>query len=291
MPIHAILAAILVAFCWGANFSASKFAMMEFPPFLTILLRFVVLVVILAPFALREKLPRWRDVAFLGLSNIILHFMLIFWAMYQGLTITSAIVATQLGVPFSCMLAAIFFKDYLGPWRSLGLAVAFIGVVIVAGTPNAAAHGGPFVVAIGGALSWASANIYLKHMKPVSVVTFLFWPALLALPVLFGMTLLFEHHQWQLLHEAHLRSWLGVSYSVLFSSLVGYGLWNWLLGKYPLSQVVPYSLLAPIVGIACGVWLFDEPLTWKIVAGSVLTMIGVGIITMRRPKLAELETI
>lgn len=291
MPWYAISAAILVAMCWGGNFSASKFAMMDFPPFLTILLRFVLLAVMLAPFMWRYQLPRWRDMLFLTVSNIILHFMLIFWAMYQGLNITSAIVATQLGVPFSCMLAATVFKDYLGPWRSFGLAVAFVGVVVVAGSPNAAAHGGPFVVAIGGAFAWAAANIYLKKMRPEPVLSLLFWPAMLSLPMLTAITLLFEENHLEVIRNAHTSAWLGICYSAVFSSLVGYGLWNWLMKKYPLTHVVPYSLLAPIAGIGCGVWIFDEPLGWKIIAGSVMTIVGVGIITLRRPKLAELESI
>lgn len=291
LPWYAALAATVVAICWGGNFSASKYAMMDFPPFLTILLRFVLLIAVLAPFMLRQKLPRWRDMFVLAFTNIILHFTLIFFAMNAGLNITSAIVATQLGVPFSCMLAAMVFKDYLGPWRSAGLAVAFVGVLIVAGSPNAAEHSVPFLLAVLGALAWAVANSYMKHMKPVSVRNFLFWPAVMALPMLLAMTYLFEGNHLEILHEAKTSSWLGVCYSTVFSSIVGYGLWNWLMGKYPLSQVVPFSLLAPIVGISCGVWLFGEPMSWRIIAGSALTIVGVGVIVLRRPRLAELEKI
>jgi O-acetylserine/cysteine efflux transporter len=213
MPIRAILAAILVAMCWGGNFAAVHISMIDFPPLLTLLLRFIAVSLILAPFALRHPIPRLRDMLVISLTLIVIQFALVFSAMYLGLAITSTIVALQLGVPFACVMAAIFFKDYLGPWRSGGLMVAFLGVLIVAGTPNASEHWMGFLTAILGAFSWSCANIYMKCMKPTPVVLLLFWPALFAVPMLAALSALFEHHQLTLIHEAHAASWVGIAYS------------------------------------------------------------------------------
>lgn len=286
---YAVFAALLVACCWGGNFSASKFALMDFPPFLTVILRFVIVSILLAPLALRKPIPRMRDMLFIAITLVVLHFALIFVSMTLGLNITSVIVATQMGVPFSCIVSAILFKDYLGPWRSFGLMVAFIGVLIVAGTPNAAAHWGPFLLAMFGAFAWSSANIYMKRLPPTPVVTLLFWPGLLSLPFLAVLSWLFDGNQWQSLMNSHWAGWGGIAYSTFMSSLLGYGLWNWLITKYPLSQVVPYTLFAPVVGIGGGVLIFDEPLTIQIIVGAALSIVGVTIITLRRPRLAELE--
>lgn len=262
--------------------------MMDFPPFLVVLVRFAIIVMVLAPFALTRKRPRLRDMVVLALTLIVLHFALIFVAMQMGLTITSVIVATQLGVPFACVASAVLFRDYLGPWRSLGLLIAFFGVLMVALTPNASQHWQAFMLATGGALAWSSANVYLKRMTPVSTVAFLFWPGLIALPAMAILSAIFEQHQWHVLTHARWQSWMGVGYSTVFSSFIGYGLWNWLIGKYPLSQVIPYSLCVPIAGIAGGVLIFGERLTAQIAIGALLTLVGVGIIALRRPKLAEL---
>lgn len=289
MPSSAILAALCVALCWGGNFPASKFALIDFPPFLTIVLRFALVCLLLAPVALRLPRPSLRDMAVITLTNIVMQFALIFYAMAQGLHITSAIVAMQLGVPFSCLMAAVVFKDYLGPWRAFGLGVAFLGVVMVAGTPNAAEHSGAFLLAVCGAFGWSLANIYLKRMQPVPPVVMLFWTGLLAIPPMALLSLLFESGQWAALAQAHLPSWLGVAYSALVSSIVGYGLWSRLIATYPMSQVVPYSLLVPVGGIAGGVLIFDEPFSGMMLAGAALTMLGVAIISLRRPKLVQLE--
>ncbi len=289
MPIYAVIAALVVASCWGGNFAASKFALQDFPPFLTVLLRFIAVSTILAPFAMRQKLPNLKDMFIISITLVVIHFAFIFVSMEMGLNVTSAIVATQMGVPFSCLVSAIMFKDYLGPWRSFGLMVAFIGVVIVAGSPNASEHWAAFLLAMVGAFSWSMANIYLKRLPTMPVVTLVFWPGLIAMPFLIAISLIFESGQLEAVQNAHWTSWAGITYSTFFSSLLGYGLWNWLISRYPLSHVSPYTLFAPIVGISAGAFFFDDPLTAQIIGGSILTIIGVGIITLRRPRLVTLE--
>ncbi len=289
MPLLAILAATLVSFCWGANFSASKMAVLHFSPFLTIILRFVGVCLLLLPFIRRYGWPNWRDMALLSLFYVTLHFAMFFVAMRMGLSVSSTIVASQLGVPFSCLLAAIFFKDYLGPWRSFGLILAFFGVVVVAGAPDVEEHSLAFLVALVGAFGWAAANIHMKRMKENAVVPMLFWPGLIALPQMLILSLLFEHDQLAQIAAAPMEAWLAIAYSIVFSSLIGYGLWTWLLARYEVTQVVPYSLLIPVFGIATSMAMFGESLTLPLMLGAALTVVGVAIITLRRPKLAQLD--
>lgn len=284
----AIAAAVLVALCWGGNFTASKVAMEHFPPFLTILLRFVAVALVLAPFAIRERV-NMRDMLVVSLCYITLHFTLIFVGMSQGLSISSTVIAVQLGAPFSCVLAAIFYNDRLGAWRSFGMMVAFVGVLLIAGTPNVANHWGAFLLVVAGAFAWACANVYMKRVGNIGVAAFLFWPALLSLPQVGLLTWLMEKDHLTLIGSAPVSAWLGILYSMLFSTLIGYGLWYRLLKTYPLSRVTPFSLLVPIIGIMGGMFMYDEHITPMLIVGGVLTIIGVGIITVRRPKLALLD--
>jgi O-acetylserine/cysteine efflux transporter len=290
-PLFVALAGSLVAACWGGNFSASQITMQHFPPFMTVFLRFALLCLMLAPFALRMPRPRMRDMALLSLFYITLHFSLIFLAMARGLNITSTVIATQMGVPFSCLMAAILFRDRLGLWRSSGLFVSFSGLLLIAGSPNALHYWQAFLIAIGGALAWSIANILIKKMPPCGIIPMLFWPALFCLPQIIILSAIFESNQLHLLATITTSAALGISYSAIFSSLIGYGLWMWLLQNYQMSQVVPYSLFTPLVGIACGVLLFHDPLTLMVIIGAAMTMLGVAIITIRRPKLAELEQV
>src|SRR3546814_2272947 len=61
--------------------------------------------------------------------------------MFHGLKTVdagTASIAIQLQVPFASLLAAIVFKDKLGWRRALGMAIAFIGVAVIAGEPRLA---------------------------------------------------------------------------------------------------------------------------------------------------------
>ncbi len=289
MPFYAIIAAITVAMCWGGNFSAAKYALADFPPFLMLAVRFSLVSALLAPFALRHPRPVLRQMLCISMLLIVVQFGLMFTALSLGLSITSAVIATQLGVPFSCVMAAIFFKDYLGPWRSFGLLVAFLGVVVVAGTPDASSHWLAFLLAVGGCLAWSMANLYLKTIKVPHSMALLFWPCLFAAPQLAVLSLLMEDAPMQHLGDAHWSSWLGIAYGTLFASILGYGLWNWLMTRFPISRVMPFGLLMPVFGVTSGMVLFGEALTLQVILGSALTLVGVAIITIRRPKLAVTE--
>ena len=46
---------------------------------------------------------------------------------------------------------------------------------------------------------------------------------------------------------------------------------------------LPFALLTPVFGILFGVLILDEQFTWWMLAGSLITLAGVTIITIRRP--------
>jgi O-acetylserine/cysteine efflux transporter len=54
-------------------------------------------------------------------------------------------------------------------------------------------------------------------------------------------------------------------------------LWSRLLSRYPASQVAPFSLLVPIVGLASASLLLDEQLTMAQIGGALLVMAGLAV--------------
>ncbi len=56
--------------------------------------------------------------------------------------------------------------------------------------------------------------------------------------------------------------------------MMGYTLWGKLLARYPASQVAPFSLLVPIVGLVSAALLLDEGLSPVQMLGAVLVMAG-----------------
>ncbi|MFD2122898.1 EamA family transporter [Streptomyces cirratus] len=73
-------------------------------------------------------------------------------------------------------------------------------------------------------------------------------------------------------------SWLALGYLVVFGSLVAFTSYVWLLSSAPLSLVATYAYVNPVVAVALGSLILDEPLTWPIVTGGAIVVAGVGLI-------------
>ncbi|MBN8531553.1 MAG: EamA family transporter [Alphaproteobacteria bacterium] len=281
------LAAILVAALWGINFGAAKYGMEHFPPLLLTCFRFSLVALFLLPFARRFPAPTMKRLALLALTLGTMHFGLMFTGLAWGLDVSTAAIASQLGVPFSCLLGAIFLSDQLGMWRSTGLMISFVGIMLIAGTPDVAKNFPAFMLTVAGAMCWAASNIQIKKLGQMPVMRMLFWMALFSAPMLLVSSLVLEGSDpLERLRTVPLRPALGLLYTVVFSTLVAYGLWYWLMARFPITQVAPYSLLVPVFGVATGVLAFGDEFTWFKAVGAAVTMTGVAIIVIRRPRTA-----
>jgi O-acetylserine/cysteine efflux transporter len=59
-------------------------------------------------------------------------------------------------------------------------------------------------------------------------------------------------------------------------------IWQKLLADNPVSMVVPWTLLMPVFGVGFATLFLGDPITLPIILGGLLTIAGVGIITIRR---------
>lgn len=281
-PLH-IFFATLVALLWGFNFVAAKFGVAYYPPFLLTALRFCAASIILIPFVPRPTWPQLKQIMIISTMSS-LHFSLIFVALYDNLDIASSALIGQLGVPFACLLGVVFLGDKLGIWRISGIIIAFIGTAIVAGTPSIASHMNGFYAALGSTITWGIANVLVKRVNEINSMSLLAWMGACTVPILFLLSYCFEYQQWPAIFSPPLSAFLGISYTVLCSTIMAYGLWYYLLSRYSVSQVTPYSLLTPVFGIGIGQMFFKEELTLQVIIGGIITILGVTVIVMRRPK-------
>lgn len=283
---HKLMAAGVAAL-WGGNFVAAKIALTSWPPFLLLGVRFVMVALLLAPL-LRTRPRHLPQVLLLSFLLGTLHFSLMFGAIRAGLDVSSGIIATQLGVPFSCLLGSIVFGERIGRWRSLGMLVAFIGILVIAGTPQIGNQFWQFGFSCAAAFAWAVANAVMKRMGEVSIMPLLAWISVFCIPQYVLLSLVFDDHQWTLIQSADWHVWLSLSYTAVFSTIIAYGMWYRLLGRFPVSHIAPYQMLVPVFGLAAAQLFFSEPLTMQFLAGGLLTLAGVGIIIVRQPRIAVL---
>lgn len=275
----------MVMLIWGVNFAVTKVGLVQFPPLVMLALRFGIVATLLLPFVAAPQ-RRWREILLLSFTLGALHFAL----MYNGLAAidaSTAAIAIQLQVPFAAVLAAFYFGDRLGWRRALGLLIAFAGVVVIAGEPRLEGRYGALLMVIGAALVWAISNVQVKKVSELSPWCVSAWMSLFAVPQLLLLSWLTEAGQWQALQQADWIGWGAVLYNALAVMLVGYGVWYRLLQRYDMNQAMPITLMVPLIGVASGVLLLGEPFTWSILIGGLLTVGGVGIVVLRRPRIAQ----
>lgn len=81
----------------------------------------------------------------------------------------------------------------------------------------------------------------------------------------------------QSLVNIDLTTILSLVYLAFVATIVGYGIWGTLLGRYETWRVAPLSLLVPVVGLASAALLLDEKLSALQLLGAVLIMAGLYI--------------
>ena len=268
---------------WGGNFAVMKTAIEYVPPFSLLALRYAVVALVLVPFI---AVPRahLKQIFIYGFLMGGVHFGFIMTGLRYVDASTVALL-TQVGVPFSTILAAVIFKDFPGWRRWLGIGLAFVGAAVIAGEPRFEGEILWIGMVIFAALVWAVGNIQVKAMTGVDGLALNGWMALFACPMLAIWSLLFEEGQIDAYLAEPMIGGAALFYQSVMVTLFGYGCWFWLMKKYAISLLMPFTLLGPTFGVAAGVLFLSEPVTYNMIIGGLMTLGGVGIIVLRRPSL------
>lgn len=290
MPITHLLLVFMVILAWGINFIFVKLALQDISPLFLCAIRFFLASVPAIFFIKPPKVP-FKLIAGYGFFMFGLQFSLIFMGMYLGMTAGMASLLMQVQVFFSIFFAILFFKEQPQPSQVLGALVSFSGIALVAMHFDQHVSFVGFVCVLAAAASWGVGNLIAKKMDTSNLVSIIVWSSFVICIPMFLVALIFEGPKQLLINYQHL-SWtssISILYIVYISTWVGYGTWNWLLGRYPVSVVVPFTLLIPLVGIISSVLVFNEPFQlWKLIA--CLLVIGGLCINLFSTRLLRLKT-
>ena len=280
------LQALLVMVIWGTNFVFIRIGLDELPPFTFALLRFI-----LAAFPLILFLPRpqvsWGYLAAFGFFIGFGQFGLLFWAMQDNISPGLASLVVQTQVFFTILLAALVFSERIQLMQIIALVVSFAGIALIASQTDGTTTILGVVVVLIAALSWSCGNLTIKKVGKVEMIAFLAWSSIFAIPPLLLMALWFEGSELMItsIQQASLNSWLVVIWQTVGNTMIGYGLWNSLLHRYPAAAVAPWALLVPVSGMAASSFFLDESLPWWKVLAAALILSGliINIISNHKP--------
>lgn len=278
MPAKDVVAVLVVVVLWGINFVAVKAGVEAMPPLFGTALRFAIVAAVLCPFY-RPRLYHLADIFKVAILLGVCHFGLVFLGIKRVDAATASIVM-QLNVPFGVLVGAVFLKERFGWARAFGIALAFVGVAVLAGEPQRPDPLG-ILLLVGASVAWASSNVLIKVVHLPDPLVLNGWMALCSVPFLLGLSWLFEDGQMAAVRTAGWAGWGGIVYTAVLSSIVAHTLWYWLLERHPINLLVPFNLLVPPIGVASGVLLLGDPFSWQKLAGGLVTIAGVAVIQLR----------
>jgi drug/metabolite transporter (DMT)-like permease len=279
LPMRDALLALLVAAIWGMGYVVAKGAMAHFPPIFLMALRYLVAASVLVWFAgpLNGQFPRLLGISVVGATAA---YSLTFTGV-DGVDAGLGALIVQLEVPFMVLFAALIFGERPGWRQGIGIAIAFVGVALIAGQVRLEGEGRAVFLLIAGAATWALGQVNLRGLRGMSGLSVTAWLAILAAPQLFIVSALFETGQWQAAATAGPMTWAAVFYLGLAMSCLGYLIWNSLILRHEVGSVAPFVLMLPLFSVVGGIVFLGERPDWGQLVGGLIVLAGVALITLR----------
>jgi O-acetylserine/cysteine efflux transporter len=280
MPVRHVLLAVLVAVLWGLNFLAIHASLQQFPPLFLVALRFAVIAVPTIAVVPRPQVPlRWLVGYGLGFGT--LQFFGLYLGMAAGFPAGLASLVLQTSAPFTVVLGALLLRERLTPRRVAGVTIAAGGLAVVGVTRADATSWWPFALVTLGALGWALGNLASRLAAPPVPLHLTLWMSVVPPLPMLALSLLIEGPDEvrravaTSLTAAAVPAWVGLAYTVLVGTIVGSGLWVWLMARHAAGVVAPFSMLVPVVGIVAAWLVLSERPAVLELAGGVLVVGGV----------------
>jgi O-acetylserine/cysteine efflux transporter len=283
--------AVVVTAIWGLNFSVIKFGLVTIDPFVLAGTRFA-LCALPAVFLVGKPDVPWRYIAGYGLVFGVGLWGMVNLGIAAGVSAGIASLVLQTSAFFTMALGAVALRESLTRSQWAGAAVAFSGLVVVTLVSDGSVTAAGLGLVVVGAASWSVANLIVKKSGASDMLAFVVWSSMFAPIPLFLIGYL--RHGWaaytQMGHALDAATLGSVLFQVYPVTIFGYWAWNRMLGRYPLAQVAPFSLLVPVFGLCGSVLFFDEHLPpMKVIA---ITLIGLGLVIgqlrRRRPAIPTL---
>jgi drug/metabolite transporter (DMT)-like permease len=170
--------------------------------------------------------------------------------------------------------------------HALGLAIGFLGILVLVGPEIARGTGGGWRVAAGflalqiSCAGWSVGSAYGRrrtgHVAPVPAA---------ALQMLFGGALMLATGtllgEWPRLRVTPAGAG-AVLYLALAGALAGFVAYLYALRHLPVSFVSLYAYVNPVIAVALGTLLLGEPFHLRMAAGAVAVLAGMAVVSAAR---------
>ena len=276
-----ITVAIAMNLLWGMNIIAMKATVTATAPFTAGVVRLAAVALLCAPW-LRPPPGRIRLLPVFGLVNGGLFLLFLNLALSAASNVGALAIGGQLSVPIALILSALFLAERMSGMQVIGVALAFAGVVLLVFDRRIFAELPGLALMLVAATAWAVSSLIQRRLAGVPVLTLYFWTGLMGAALLLPLALLREPAALRAVPNLGAGPIGWFAFSVLGATLAGQGGMAWLLGRHPVSAIMPLTLAAPVVSVIASHLVFGTAITLPMMLGGVVTLAGVLLVTLSR---------
>jgi drug/metabolite transporter (DMT)-like permease len=268
------LLVVLLAFAWGFNWIAAAVALREVSPWT---LRFagssigaatLFAAAVLTGHSL--KVPRGEHIHIMvaGFFNVAAFQILSGFAQLSGATSRAIIITYSMPI-WATILGRIVLGERLNKIGMLAFTLCVAGITILVWPLYAGGFPPSVFLALGCALSWAFATVYMKWVKAtIEPLANAAWQLLFGFLFVAAGSFVFEGYPrlWPLQNETML--------AIVFVGVLGVGLahflWWSIVGRLPTATASIGALLVPVIGVTASAVILGERLSIADIVGFVL---------------------
>ena len=289
-PSLAYLSFLTVCIVWGTTYLGIRVALESVPVLLVAGLRWMAAGVIMSGLMLATgrglAKPRlWAPLALLGfLMNVVGNGFVVYAQQYVASGLTAVLIATT---PFWSALAERLLPngERFSPRSLAGLALGFAGIVVLVWPEmtSGGAGGSQFVIGVIAiqlaCIGWVIGTSFAKRHElgdnPFRST---------ALQMVFSGAMLLSaataHGDWSQVFFTP-RTIAAMAYLTIAGSLIAYSAYIYAIQHLPLQLVSLYAYINPMIAVALGTLLLNEPLSARIIVAAILVFAGTWIVGRR----------
>ena len=280
---------VLLGLIWGSSFLWIKIGVENITPVMLVTLRvsFALVSLLVVMVLQHQSFPRDRSTilkfVFMGVFNVVIPFLLITWGETKIDSSLASILNSAVPL-FVIVIAHFWLRDekITGP-RLAGLIVGFVGVVVlVLQDFNPRSIQGDvlgqlavLLATVSYAVSLTFSRRYLRGTKPVVQSTMII---VVATAIMWAITPIANR---PLVFPSTPLTWIAVIWLGVLGLCIAYLLFFYLNNVWGPTRASLVTYVFPVVGVFLGIIFLSEPLTWNMIAGSVLVVGGIAVVNWK----------
>ena len=243
---------------WGSAYFATHIGLTGFPPFLMAGIRFSSAGVVLYGWLrMRGVAAPSRQQWFATLPIALLLVVaanggVVYAQQWVDSSLAAIVLATS---PLWAALFAGIFERWPSKLEWIGLALGFAGMLLLNGHANLRAHPLAAAALLGGAASWSLGSILGRHVHLPAGLMAAASQMVMGGPIMLAVGLC--RGEW-ITHAPNAHSIMAVAYLAVFSSLVGFSAFTYLIHNTRPALAMSYSYVNPVVAVILGVVFLQE---------------------------------